>query len=107
MWALLIVSYVVLGSRVIWAYDGRNYNDPLIWFASNAYVWVSIALLLGLPVAKAPVPVAAIPTTVPPAAPGVAEPVPAGPVSELDDAMASLLDEERVSVGAERSTPAG
>jgi alpha-1,2-mannosyltransferase len=64
-WGLLIGSFVILGSRVIWAYDvtwhvGVNLG---IWFVSNAYVWVSIALLVGLPLTAAPVRATPTPTT--------------------------------------------
>ena len=68
---LLVVSYVVLASRVVWAFDDR-WTNPVVWFASNAYVWVSLALLFALPVPKAPAaPAAQRPAGTPP----VAEPV--------------------------------
>ncbi len=76
LWSLLLGSFVILGSRVIWAFDvpwhvGVNLGT---WFAANAYVWVSIVLLVGVPLAPAP---AAAPRTPQPAAvPGVAEPAP-------------------------------
>jgi alpha-1,2-mannosyltransferase len=50
---LLFASYVVLGSRVVWAFDD-TWTNPLVWFVSNAYVWVSLALLFALPIAAAP-----------------------------------------------------
>jgi alpha-1,2-mannosyltransferase len=58
LWALLVVSYVILGSRVIWAFQDDTWGNPVAWFISNAYLWVSLALLIGLPLAKAPEPVA-------------------------------------------------
>lgn len=53
LWGLLIGSYLVLTSRVVWAFDD-TWTNPLVWFVSNAYVWVSLALLFALPIAKAP-----------------------------------------------------
>jgi alpha-1,2-mannosyltransferase len=74
LWGLLIASYVVLGSRVIWAFDDR-WTNPLVWFVSNAYVWVSLALLLALPIAKAPAaPAGQRPAETPPAVEPVRRP---------------------------------
>ena len=99
LWTLLIVSYVVLGSRVVWAFDGQGWEGLTSWFASNAYVWVSIALLIGLPAASTPVPAGTTPATAPPGAPSISAPVSVGSPSSLDHAMASLLHEERVGAG--------
>jgi alpha-1,2-mannosyltransferase len=74
LWGLLIASYVVLASRVIWAFDDR-WTNPLVWFVSNAYVWVSLALLLALPIAKAPAaPAGQRPAQTPPAVEPVRRP---------------------------------
>jgi alpha-1,2-mannosyltransferase len=54
LWSLLIVSYVILSSRIVWAFK-ETWTNPLVWFASNAYLWVTLALLFGVPVARAPV----------------------------------------------------
>jgi alpha-1,2-mannosyltransferase len=108
LWSLLLVCFVVFSSRVVWAFDDA-WTNPLVWFASNAYVWVSLALLFGVPVATVPVSVAAGPQPVRPATPGAAQPVPAvaGHAPDLDHAMVSLLRDERVSIGSEsRSGPA-
>jgi alpha-1,2-mannosyltransferase len=72
LWGLLGVSYFVLGSRVVWAFDD-TWTNPLVWFVSNAYVWVSLALLIALPIALAPAAVAR-PKPVP--TPVAVEPVP-------------------------------
>ena len=98
LWGLLVGAYLILGSRVIWAFDD-TWTNPLVWFVSNAYVWVSLALLIGLPIAKAPVaaapqqpvqtPTAAAPVIVPdaPPVPDPDEVVAAG-VRYPEDAMA-------------------
>ncbi len=99
LWGLLIGSYVVLGSRVVWAFDD-TWTNPLVWFASNAYVWVSLALLIGLPLAKAPVALA--PATPALAPTGGASQVRPEPETQPDfeGAMASLLQEELAARGA-------
>jgi hypothetical protein len=59
---------------VIWAFDDR-WTNPLVWFVSNAYVWVSLALLLALPIAKAPAaPAGQRPAETPPAVEPVRRP---------------------------------
>ncbi|MBX6749644.1 MAG: DUF2029 domain-containing protein [Micromonosporaceae bacterium] len=86
MWVrgLLIASYVVLGSRVVWAFDD-TWTNPLVWFVSNAYVWVSLALLLALPIATAPAaPVEQRPVRTPTAAEPVRRPDPVA--ADTDDA---------------------
>jgi alpha-1,2-mannosyltransferase len=98
LWGLLIGSYVILGSRVVWAFDD-TWTNPLVWFVSNAYVWASLALLIGLPVEKAPTPVApqppdrawsgAAPTTGVVREPGIA----------IGDARPGRRHEEPVGVG--------
>jgi alpha-1,2-mannosyltransferase len=45
---LAAASYLILCSRLVWAFDDR-FAAPLPWLASNAYVWVAIALLLCVP----------------------------------------------------------
>jgi alpha-1,2-mannosyltransferase len=98
LWGLLIGSYVILGSRVVWAFDD-TWTNPLVWFVSNAYVWVSLALLIGLPIAKAPTAVAQQP---PDRAWSVAVPA-GGPVSEptitFDGVSPGRRLEEPVAVG--------
>jgi alpha-1,2-mannosyltransferase len=106
LWGLLLGSTAILGSRVVWAFDDV-WTNPLVWFVSNAYVWVSLALLIGLPVAATGVPVAITPETVRPAAPSAAEPVPNGSAPDFDVAVASLLRDERVAVGDGGVRPPG
>ncbi|MDT5026092.1 MAG: alpha,2-mannosyltransferase [Micromonosporaceae bacterium] len=47
--ALMIFSYVVLCSRFVWNYHD-SWGNPVSWFFSNSYVWVSLALFLVLPI---------------------------------------------------------
>lgn len=94
LWALLIGAYVVLGSRVVWAFDD-TWTNPLVWFVSNAYVWVSLALLVGLPIAKAPAAVSQPPTD---RRWTVSEP--SGPSIDLDRVRTGRRHEEPVGVGA-------
>jgi alpha-1,2-mannosyltransferase len=42
-------AYVLLCSRLVWSFHERFYS-PIGWFFSNAYVWISIALLATLPI---------------------------------------------------------
>jgi alpha-1,2-mannosyltransferase len=48
MWGFLIFSYVLLCSRLVWSFHER-WGNPLTWFLSNSYVWISLALLIALP----------------------------------------------------------
>jgi len=48
MWGFLILSYVLLSSRLVWSFHER-WGNPLTWFLSNSYVWISLALLIALP----------------------------------------------------------
>jgi len=48
-----IFAYVLLCSRLVWSFHERFYN-PVGWFLSNAYVWISIALLVALPIRQRP-----------------------------------------------------
>jgi alpha-1,2-mannosyltransferase len=45
----MIFSYVLLCSRLVWSFHEAFYN-PVGWFFSNSYVWISIALLAALPI---------------------------------------------------------
>jgi alpha-1,2-mannosyltransferase len=44
-----IVTYILLCSRLVWFFPG-HWGNPIAWFFASSYVWVSIALLVGLPV---------------------------------------------------------
>jgi alpha-1,2-mannosyltransferase len=46
---LMIVSYIVLCSRFVWNFH-NDFGNPITWFFSNSYVWVSLALFLFLPI---------------------------------------------------------
>jgi alpha-1,2-mannosyltransferase len=45
----MIFTYVLLCSRLVWSFHERFYS-PVGWFFSNAYVWISVALLVALPI---------------------------------------------------------
>jgi alpha-1,2-mannosyltransferase len=47
--AFMIFSYVVLCSRFVWNFHDA-FGDPVSWFFSNSYVWVSLALFIALPI---------------------------------------------------------
>jgi alpha-1,2-mannosyltransferase len=79
--AFMIFSYALLSSRFVWDYHDR-FGTPVLWFFSNAYVWISIALLLALPVRTRPVSTSA----------GV-EPV--ANLGEIDREFAGLIEGER------------
>ena len=49
LWGFTIFSYVLLSSRLVWTFADR-WGNPLTWLGSNAYVWISLALLIGLPI---------------------------------------------------------
>jgi alpha-1,2-mannosyltransferase len=49
LFRLTIFTYVLLCSRLVWYFPG-NWGNPFVWFMSNSYVWISIALLVGLPI---------------------------------------------------------
>ena len=44
-----LISYGLLCSRIVWSFSD-NWGNIASWFLSNTYVWVSIALLVGLPI---------------------------------------------------------
>jgi alpha-1,2-mannosyltransferase len=92
LWGLLIGSYVVFGSRIVWAFDD-TWTNPLVWFASNAYVWVSLLLLVGLPVATAPV--------------AVAPPRPVGTPTATEPARSPEPATVEPARGAREAVPAG
>jgi alpha-1,2-mannosyltransferase len=49
---LMIISYVLLCSRIVWSFHER-WDNPLGWLLSNTYVWIGIVLLCVLPVRQA------------------------------------------------------
>ncbi|MDG4767113.1 glycosyltransferase 87 family protein [Solwaraspora sp. WMMD406] len=48
------VGYLVLISRLVWLWRNSDASGPLGFLGANAYVWVSLALLLALPVRRLP-----------------------------------------------------
>jgi alpha-1,2-mannosyltransferase len=49
--AVMAGAYAMLSSRFVWDYSDR-FTEPADWFNSNAYVWVSLGLLVLLPVRR-------------------------------------------------------
>ena len=97
LWGLTLFSYAVLSSRLVWYFHEIWAGSPIYWFFSNAYVWISLALLIGLPIA-----VPRIPAAKP-------QPPTTGPASgDFDRAVAGLLrrESEHVASGAKSSTGA-
>jgi len=51
-WALLgffALAYALLCSRLVWEFN-LEWENPVGWFLASAYVWISIALLVALPI---------------------------------------------------------
>src|SRR5207249_3387050 len=51
------ISYAVMSSRLVWAFNG-NFQSFSGWLGSNAYVWLSLALLVAMPITTAVAPAA-------------------------------------------------
>jgi alpha-1,2-mannosyltransferase len=88
-WALFgffVGAYVLLCSRLVWEFN-LEWDNPVGWFLASAYVWISIALLVALPIRDR--------RTLPD------ERVPQ--LGELDRDLAGLLDRDRgdLPVGSE------
>jgi alpha-1,2-mannosyltransferase len=79
-------AYALLCSRLVWGYNER-WDSPIGWFLASSYVWVSIALLVALPIRGR----SGAGTD------GVAH------LGELDRELAGLLDRDRadLAVGGE------
>jgi alpha-1,2-mannosyltransferase len=82
----LIFSYVLLCSRLVWAFH-EEWDNPLGWFLSNAYVWISIALLVALPIRPRRVPKSP------------ADPSGGASMRELDREFAGLLNGDLAPAG--------
>ena len=87
LYGFMVFSYVLLCSRLVWSFND-NFSNPATWLLSNAYVWISIALLVVLPIRE---PVGAPPSAGEPAGVGEGEPQ----LQQLDREFAGLLDGER------------
>jgi alpha-1,2-mannosyltransferase len=55
-WGFLLFTYALLSSRLVWFFHELWGTSPIYWFFSNSYVWISIALLIGLPMRAPSVP---------------------------------------------------
>jgi magnesium-transporting ATPase (P-type) len=51
LWGLTLFSYALLSSRLVWYFHEIWADNAIYWLFSNAYVWISLALLIGLPIA--------------------------------------------------------
>lgn len=77
------VTYAIMCSRIVWAFNGR-FESFGGWLGSNTYVWLSLILLLALPLAAAAAP-AAIPRT--------SQPVDNAPdLAELDQRLEAIIN---------------
>ena len=78
---LAAVTYAVMCSRLVWAFNGGFDTFPG-WVGSNAYVWLSLIMLVAIPVSgsKEPAPV-----------PRTGRPVESAPdLAELDRELATV-----------------
>jgi len=94
---LAAVTYAVMCSRLVWAFNGGFDTFPG-WVGSNAYVWLSLVLLVAIPVSG---------STAPAPVPRTGRPVESAPdLADLDRELASVstarvpAQEERRLVGA-------
>jgi alpha-1,2-mannosyltransferase len=94
---LAAVTYAVMCSRLVWAFNGGFDTFPG-WVGSNAYVWLSLVLLVAIPVSG---------STSPAPVPRTDRPVESAPdLADLDRELASVstarvpAQEERRLVGA-------
>ncbi|MFU8871275.1 glycosyltransferase family 87 protein [Micromonospora sp. SL4-19] len=59
--AAATIGYAFLISRIVWAFD-ENFGGVTGFLGSNMYVWISLALLLGLPIRRWAAPAGGSPT---------------------------------------------
>jgi alpha-1,2-mannosyltransferase len=96
LWGLTLFSYALLSSRLVWYFHEIWAESAIYWFFSNAYVWISLALLIGLPIA-----VPRGPATKP-------EPRTTDPATgDFDRAVAGLLRRESAPVVSGAKASAG
>ena len=96
LWGLTLFSYALLSSRLVWYFHEIWAESPIYWFFSNAYVWISLALLIGLPIAVPRGPAAKPePRTTDPA------------TGDFDRAVAGLLRRESAPVVSGAKASAG
>jgi alpha-1,2-mannosyltransferase len=94
---LAAVTYAIMCSRLVWAFNGGFDTFPG-WMGSNAYVWLSLIMLVALPIARSTAPAVTARGDVPAAT------VP--DLAELDRELAAVssarvpAQEERRLVGA-------
>ena len=86
LWGLTLFTYGVLSSRLVWVFHEIWSTNPVLWFFSNFYVWISLVLLIGLPIAT-------------PESAAVEPKADTADSGDFDRAVAGLLQSERASVG--------
>ena len=96
--AAAIIGYGFLISRIVWAWE-KDFTGVDGFLGSNTYVWISLALLLGLPIRSWATPAGAGPDRQPEPAGSTGEPV--GSVVE-PGGVAQLDQPERVLPAGER-----
>jgi alpha-1,2-mannosyltransferase len=84
---LAIFTYGVMCSRLVWAFNGR-FESWAGWFGSNAYVWLTLVLLVALPLRTAAPPHITVPRSSRPI-----EDVP--DLGELDGRVVAAFDSKR------------
>ncbi|MFC4145416.1 glycosyltransferase 87 family protein [Micromonospora mangrovi] len=95
-----IVGYAFLISRIVWAWE-KDFTGVDGFLGSNTYVWISLALLLGLPIRRWATPEAAGPGRAPEPTGAAGQPGPAGSAVEAGG-VAQLDESERVPPAVQR-----
>ncbi|MDZ5442653.1 glycosyltransferase family 87 protein [Micromonospora sp. 4G57] len=92
--AAAIIGYGFLISRIVWAWE-KDFTGVDGFLGSNTYVWISLALLLGLPIRRWATPTHGGPRREPGPAGSLAEP---GGIPQLDktDGVTSAGERHRV-----------
>ncbi|WP_200209294.1 glycosyltransferase family 87 protein [Micromonospora coerulea] len=103
--AAAIIGYGFLISRIVWAWE-KDFTGVDGFLGSNTYVWISLALLLGLPIRSWGAPAPAGPARGPGPAGSVGEPGPAGSAVE-PGGVAQLDQRDGVAPAGERNPVGG
>ena len=98
--AAAVVGYGFLISRIVWAWE-KDFTGVDGFLGSNTYVWISLALLLGLPIRRWATPTSAGRDQQEGPAGSAGEPRPAGSAVEAGG-VAQLGEADRVAPAGER-----